>query len=183
MWELPTLDTMRLILRSLSIEDAPVYKQLLQDPEIAMMGLGIHYPYQEGDAERIIQRAINGPEQNRYTWGIVIKKTDELIGLYTLGITPEHKHGELGYWIGKKYWNHGYTTEATQNVLRAGFDYFDLNRIFARSFSNNPASTRVMEKAGMVYEGNMRQHLWHELSGEFKDLLIYSMLRTEYVQL
>jgi len=170
----------RLWLRPLSMDDVPRFQVLLQAREIAENGLGVHHPYREGDAERMIENALKGPEHHRYTWGVVIKTGEELAGLITIKVVPAHFCGEIGYWIGTDYWNRGYATEALRSVIAYGFERLDLNRIFGRSFPGNPASSRVMEKAGMVYEGRLRQEIWHTLHQEFKDLLVYSILRSEY---
>ena len=68
-----------------------------------------------------------------------------LIGAIGLGI--EYRNNEsiqLGYWIGKPYWNQGYCTEAARVIMRYGFHTLQLNRIFARHFAGNSASGRVM---------------------------------------
>ena len=178
--EFSTFQSERLLFRPLSMDDVPRFRKLLQAREIAENGLNVHHPYQEGDAERMIETALRGPDHHRYTWGIVIKAVEELSGLIMIKVIPAHFCGEIGYWIGKDYWNRGYTTEAVQRMLAYGFGPLGLNRIFGRSFPDNPASSRVMEKAGMVYEGRLRQELWHELQQEFKDLLVFSILRSEY---
>lgn len=178
--KLPAYQSERLLFRPLSMNDAPRFKELLQAREIAENGLSVHHPYQKGDAERMIETALRGPDHHRYTWGIVIKAVEELAGLIMIKVTPAHFCGEIGYWIGKDYWNQGYATEAVERLLGYGFGPLGLNRIFGRSFPENPASSRVMEKAGMVYEGRLRQELWHELKQEFKDLLVFSILRLEY---
>jgi len=170
----------RLLFRPLSTDDVPRFRVLLQAREIAENGLGVHHPYQEGDAERMIENALTGLRKHRYTWGIVIKSMEDLAGLITITVMPAHYSGEIGYWIGKDYWNKGYATEAVNGVIAYGFEHLNLNRIFGRSFPDNPASSRVMEKAGMVYEGRLRQELWHKLHQEFKDLLVFSILRMEY---
>ena len=86
----------------------------------------------------------------------------------------------MGYWIGKPYWNHGYCTEAAQTLLRYAFDVLHLNRVQARHMTKNPTSGRVMQKAGMQYEGTLRQSLrrW----GAYEDAAVYAALRTEYTE-
>ena len=180
MGECSTFQSERLLFRLLSMDDVPRFRELLQAREIAENGLSVHHPYQEGDAERMIEAALSGPAHHRYTWGIVVKAVEELAGLIMIKVIPAHFCGEIGYWIGKDYWNCGYATEAVGAMLAYGFGPLGLNRIFGRSFPDNPASSRVMEKAGMVYEGRLRQELWHELQQEFKDLLVFSILRSEY---
>jgi RimJ/RimL family protein N-acetyltransferase len=92
-------------------------------------------------------------------------------------INRPHDAGELGYWIGKPYWNQGYCTEAAKAVLRYVFSALELNRVGAIHFTRNPASGRVMQKIGMRYEGERRQALkrW----GEYVDIACYGILRED----
>ena len=100
------------------------------------------------------------------------------IGAIGLTISPRNQRAEMGYWLGVPYWNKGYATEAARAVLRFGFQELGLNRIYASYFPRNPASGRVMEKAGMRYEGTLRQHFvrWSEP----EDLVYYSILKSEW---
>ncbi len=100
---------------------------------------------------------------------------DVLIGAVSLRIERDDQRAELGYWIGRPYWGQGYCTEAVRAVLSFGFQQLGLNRIYAGHFSRNPASGRVMQKAGMNCEGHLRQHTkkWDA----FEDIEIYAVLR------
>jgi [ribosomal protein S5]-alanine N-acetyltransferase len=85
---------------------------------------------------------------------------------------------ELGYWIGKPYWGHGYCTEAAQAVLRYAFSDLAPVRVHASHFTRNPASGRVMQKIGMRHEGCRRQHVkkWDKT----EDLEVYGILKLEW---
>ena len=72
----------------------------------------------------------------------------------------------------------GYATEATQAVIRYGFEVLGLQRIFAGHFTRNPVSGRVMQKAGMTYEGCFRKH--HKKWDVFEDLAYYGIIRGDY---
>jgi ribosomal-protein-alanine N-acetyltransferase len=107
------------------------------------------------------------------------RRTDaRLMGQTSLAIRRRHARAELGYWIGKRFWNDGYCTEASRAVVRYGFEALGLERILARYPPRNPASGRVMQKLGMVHEGRLRKHVrkW----GQFEDLELYGILRKEY---
>ena len=95
-----------------------------------------------------------------------------------LELEPENERAELGYWIGKPYWNRGYATEAAKAVVAYSFEVLKLNRIYAYHFTRNPASGRVLEKIGMRYEGYRRQHTkrWEN----FEDSMGYGMLKADY---
>ncbi len=71
-----------------------------------------------------------------------------------------------------------YVTEAARAVINFGFEKLSLHRIQATHFGNNPASGRVMQKVGMLYEGCRRQHTlkW----GEYRDIKLYGILRYDW---
>ena len=60
---------------------------------------------------------------------------------------------ELGYWLGKPYWGHGYATEAAQALARMALMELEVTRLIAGWFHDNPASGRVLEKLGFVPNG------------------------------
>ena len=78
------------------------------------------------------------------------------IGL-ELGGDVERVSAEVGYWLGEAHWGRGIVTAALTAVTARAFAPFDLSRIFALPFSRNAASIRVLEKAGYVREGHLRQ--------------------------
>lgn len=69
-------------------------------------------------------------------------------------------------------------TEALRAIIAFGFEQLQLNRIEARCDAENVGSLRVMEKAGMTYEGTLRER--HFVQGAFISLRFYSILRREY---
>jgi len=82
---------------------------------------------------------------------------------------------EVGYWLGKPYWGRGITTEAVRAVTDHAFRHFDFIRLQASVFSWNPASARVLEKAGYTLEATNRRSMIKE--GEVGDRLLYVRLR------
>lgn len=170
--------TTRLILRRLELTDAPVIRRLAGAREVAATTLNIPHPYPDGLAEEFVANAQqNMDEGSIFSFGIVRRADASFLGM--IGVHPNvHRAAEMGYWIGLPYWGQGYATEAARCVIGFAFDELDLNRIYASYFASNIASGRVMQKAGMRYEGTMRQHIlkW----GEYHDLVYYSVLRDEY---
>ena len=171
-----------LIVRPFELDDADRVRELAGDYDIAKTTLNIPYPYPEDAAEAwIIRTHETAKEGNLYNFAIIRKLDNALLGAVSLGIVPEHKRAELGYWMGKPYWGQGYTTEAASRLLKFGFEELDLNRVFAFAFSTNPASSRVMQKIGMAYEGTLIQHIlkW----GQYHDLVAYGILKHTYKEL
>lgn len=177
----PILTTERLLLRSFQVSDAPRVALLAGDFEIACMTSNIPHPYQEKMAVEWIQE-----HENQYLahtaihFAIVKRDEDLLIGAIGLSLDLQNQRAEIGYWIGKPFWNQGYATEAAQRVLKFAFDELDLNRIEARHMTKNPASGRVMQKIGMSYEGTLRQSIYR--FGNFEDAALYSILREEFTR-
>ena len=91
----------------------------------------------------------------------------------------EFNQAELGYWIGKPYWNKCYASEAAKAILRFGFKELNLHRIHAHHLSRNPASGKVLQKIGMQHEGCLRHHIrkW----GKFEDMEMYGILIDELI--
>jgi len=87
------------------------------------------------------------------------------------------KNAEMGYWLAEDYWGRGIMTAAVRQIIEYGFKTFDINRIFARPYSYNLASQRVLAKAGMKLEGRFEKALFK--NGQFMDELIFSILKPE----
>ena len=150
----PTLYTERLILRSFTLEDASDVQHLASDPDVASTTDAIEYPYEDGMAEEWIQWCHEDFEDGRrVNFAIMLKTDSTFIGTVelVLRIHLPYNDAELGYWIGKPYWNCGYATEAAKAVVAYGFREHDVDLIYADYFKRNPASGRVLEKIGMRY--------------------------------
>lgn len=153
----PSMETERLLLRPFQLRDAADVSRLAGDERVAENLSRIPHPYLEGQAEEWIStQATDYKAGKNLNFAITLKSTGELMG--SIGLHPREDllRAEVGYWIGVPYWGKGYTTEALQEMLRFGFDDFALERIYAVHFVTNPASGRVMEKAGMKLEGLIR---------------------------
>jgi len=175
--ELPTLETERLILRPFSSADAPAVQRFAGERAIADTTLNIPHPYLAGMAEAWI-----GSHREAFARGesLVLAVTmpgEGPVGACGLVLARAHHRGELGYWIAVPRWGRGYATEAVKAVIRYGFDTLGLNRIEACYLTRNPASGRVMQKAGMRLEGLHRQHVLK--NGVFEDLARYAILASE----
>ena len=115
----------------------------------------------------------------RYSWAVQLKETGEVIGRY-FGMHPddELQEIELACEIGKAWWNQGLMTEATKRVIQFFFEEVGLNRIFAWNASENPASGRMQEKAGMKWEGTLRRAAMCNLG--VVDQEIHAILAEDY---
>ena len=95
----------------------------------------------------------------------------------SIGVYPQsdihRKNAEMGYWLAEEYWGLGIMTQAVKQSIEHSFKSFDINRIFARPFSTNLASQRVLEKAGLKLEARFEKTLFK--NGQFLDELVYSI--------
>ncbi len=96
-----------------------------------------------------------------------------------IGIEMQHDvervSAEIGYWLGEAYWRRGIMTAALSAVTAEVFRQFDLTRIFALPFADNVGSVRVLEKAGYVLEGRLRDSAIKD--GQLRDQLLYAAYR------
>jgi RimJ/RimL family protein N-acetyltransferase len=90
----------------------------------------------------------------------------------------EATEGDMGCEIAPDYWNRGYATEATRAMLAFGFDSLGLHRIWASTMAPNAAAWRVLEKIGMVREGELRETT--RLEDGWANSLIYGILEHEW---
>lgn len=88
---------------------------------------------------------------------------------------------EIGYWLGEAYWGRGIVTEGVRAITEWAFDNFDLASIYAGVLEWNPASMRVLEKAGYKFEARLRKAMVKE--GAVMDEFIYSVTREEIEKL
>lgn len=172
----PTLATERLRLRPFTLADAPTVRDLAGAAEMAATTLNIPHPYPPEAAETwIAAQPVIAAGGAGLTWAIERQADGVLLGAMSLGIAARHARAELGYWLGAPYGNQGYMSEAAQRVAAYGFDTLGLHRLQAGCFPRNRASARVMEKAGLVYEGLLRGYV--RKGDYFEDVAMYARLR------
>jgi RimJ/RimL family protein N-acetyltransferase len=173
------IHTARLVLRPPEPSDAPAIRRLANDVDIARNTLTIPHPYPEGAAESWIAMVTEKwAEGNHAAFAICDRTSGELRGVIGLRIERDQQRAELGYWIGKPFRGQGLAGEAARAVLDYGFAALELERIYAAHFPWNPASGRVLEKAGMRREGTLRGHV--QKNGARIDLQFFGILRAEH---
>ena len=138
--------TERLLLRPGWAEDASALFRAIGDERIVRNLASAPWPYAPADAEAYL-----ATERAPHEVGLLIFRrtpgAPELIGSIGLGRRPSGEI-ELGYWIARPHWGHGYATEAGRAVLAIARDGLRLRGLKAGHFIDNPASGRVLEKIG-----------------------------------
>ncbi|MEG0314161.1 MAG: GNAT family protein [Erysipelotrichaceae bacterium] len=132
-------------------------------------------PYTKKDAEFFIALAAQADKNFILMYAIEID--GKAVGSISVSLIDEHntKSGEIGFWLGKKYWNKGYMTEAIKQVSALAFKKFDIIRIDADVFEHNTASRVALQNAGFVWEGTMRKAIFKD--GKYLDKCIYGLLK------
>src|SRR2546421_4791374 len=157
----PTIESPRLILRPLTMADDLAIYAYGSDPEVSKYVLFDTHTSIE-DSRTFLRTVMEEYEQHKPSaLGIELKDGGTLIGtIGYLNWSGDHKRVEIGYALSRLYWNKGFVTEATQALINHFFQHSDLIRIEARCRSENTGSSRVMEKAGMKFEGILRKQIF-----------------------
>lgn len=138
----------------------------------------IPYPYTEADARQYLSdvQRHTVERDHRQSWAIR-DASEELIGaIGFMHLRPGHR-AEIGYWLAQPFWGRGIATRAVAELCAFGFAEHGLLRVYAHVFEMNPASARVLEKAGFVLEGRRPKHVFRD--GVAFDDLLYGRLRPE----
>lgn len=176
-----TLETERLLLRQFCHSDADdMFKNWANDPCVTEF---LTWPPHENVevTRNLLDNWISRyKEPEYYNWVIVLKEQNLLVGNISVVKTDKRIYSaDIGYCMGKAWWGNGIMPEALRAVIVYLFDETEFNRIAAFHDSNNPESGRVMEKAGMKFEGTLRAAAIN-MHGIY-DKVCYSILRDDYI--
>ena len=155
----PRIETRRLELRAPRINDAERMARLANDADVARMTCQMPYPFHHRDAETCITRAEAMDPAREAVFAIVLED-EGLIGMVAIQAGEPSRSGlaapEIGYWLGRDYWGRGLATEAVSGALCWARTAWPRRRVVvAGHFVDNPASGRVLEKAGFLYTGDI----------------------------
>jgi RimJ/RimL family protein N-acetyltransferase len=151
----PWIAAERLALRPLTRNDAWRVADLANDYEVARMMAPLPHPYALRDAEQFIDHMGDADPRSDRAFGVE-HQSFGLIGV--LGFhRPDGRITEMGYWIGRTFWGCGLATEAARAALTWAFGDWGKRAVMASHFTDNPASGRVLSKAGFLYTGEVRQ--------------------------
>jgi len=156
-------------------------------------------PWAESDAESLQRnannRAVSIQLRDRFPFPYGIEQARTFLGWITKQSSPtvwaievdreavggigielhsdvERVSAEIGYWLGQNYWNRGIASEALKAVTVEVFKQFEITRLYAVPFADHAASVRVLEKAGYIREGYLRQSAIK--NGEIRDQLLFA---------
>ena len=159
---MPVLQTERLILRPLSVDDAAQMQEKFDNwNKIRLIGGGVPWPYPEDGAARFLEDIL--PKIQRgdiYSWVITLRKNpQELIGQITYRHKTD-KEDHRSFWLAEPFWGNGYMTEAVCAVQDFIFLDLGVDRILVKNAKANVASRRIKEKTGarLIGEGKGTFH-------------------------
>lgn len=153
------LETDRLILRRFTMEDAKdMFENWASDDEVTKF---LTWPTHSSIevTKHILEGWVSRYEnEDFYNWAIELKESGKVIGnISVVELKERTECAEIGYCMSRSLWGKGIMPEALGEVIAFLFDEAEFNRVEAFHDVNNPKSGRVMEKAGMKYEGTLRQ--------------------------
>jgi [ribosomal protein S5]-alanine N-acetyltransferase len=155
---LPILETERLLLRKITLEDVDDMYSYASNKEVSKyVTWETHHTLY--DTKVFVEFILTQYENKKIApWGIEYKENGKLIGTIDfVSWQTKHNSAEIGYALSPDYWGKGIATEAANEVITFGFTHMDLIRIQAKCFVKNIGSARVMEKVGMSFEGTLRK--------------------------
>jgi len=172
----PVLDTERLMLRELKINDAQAILNCFSNSDVLR-----HYGQNPLTSLDQVKHIINNfsknyDEKRGIKWGIELKGQEGIIG--TIGFqewSTEHRRAEISYALFPESWGKGYAMEAVNRVISFGFQEMDLVRIGAIVFTENDASNKLLTKVGFEKEGILKKYM-HQNQVPY-DTYIYSLIR------
>ena len=174
-----TIETPRLLLRRFTIEDADdMYENWASDPEVTRYLTWPTHASVEISKELLKDWVAQYENGACFNWAIELKSSGRVIGNISV-VHMDEDIGEavIGYCMGRPWWGQGIMPEALTAVMDYLFDTAGMNRVSAYHDSNNPKSGRVMQKAGMKWEGTLRAAARNNQG--ICDKVLYSVIRSD----
>jgi ribosomal-protein-alanine N-acetyltransferase len=149
------LTTQELVLRPVTLDDAPAIFSYTSDPRVAQF---THWNPHRSLDETIAYIKLINELKTTHVWGIALQESNILIGECSI---TQHENGraELYYALAHNHWGNGYTTQALKAMLAITDQFPEISRLEAWIISENVASCRVAQKAGLSLEQTVPQAL------------------------
>ncbi|MDQ3920456.1 MAG: GNAT family N-acetyltransferase [Acidobacteriota bacterium] len=173
----PIIETARLVLRPPRMSDAgAIFNSYAADEEVTRYL--VWRPHTSiAETEEFLGRVVASLEDgSRLTWALTLHGDDTPRGMIEL--RPHGHKADVGYVLARPFWGRGYVTEALRAVLDYAFRNPGMYRVWAVCDAGNAASARVMEKAGMSFEGILRRYqIRPQISPAPRDARCYARVR------
>ena len=170
---LPVLETERLLLRPLTMNDLPGVYAYASDPEVTRY---LRWPVHPSlyHTERFLRQSLDlSARGTDASWGIALKEQGTLIGAaHLMDIIRSRRQAEVGLVLAARFWGHGYGTEALRAVLGCALNQLGLQRVQGICCAQNIAGQVSMARAGMVEVQARRQSVWQK--GAMREMIVYT---------
>ncbi len=160
-------------LRPWNSADAPALAHYANDERVARhLRDSFPHPYLVSDAEFFLCLVADSTRD----LFLAIEADGEAVGSVGVHFKTDvrRRSAEIGYWLTPAYWGRGLATAAVRTISAYVLAEFDVCRLYAVIFATNPASARVLEKAGYELEARMRRSIVKD--GETLDSLLYALV-------
>ncbi len=165
----------RLILRPYRKGDEMAVLGYMNDRDVSRYLSSAPYPYKIKDAKEWVKKCVKaGRRKKKKFLSFAIELNGKVVGGIGFDSIGQDE-AEIGYALGKKYWNKGIVSEALKIVTDFGFEGLKLKRITAHIFPQNKASARILEKNGYKLEGLLKKH--HSKGKKLSDALLYAKIK------
>lgn len=150
---IPTLETERLVLKKISINDAKdLYEDIYKNYDSYKLCYNRKFENFEDYFVHVLALLKRCNEKNYYRWGIFEKDSDRIIGEVLLNGNNQYNKYKIGYLISPSCRRIGYATEAVSKVVNFAFNEKKIPKIYAEITANNKASLKLVRKNGWRYE-------------------------------
>jgi len=171
-----TLETPRLLLRRLSVDDAEaIFTGYAQDPAVSRYTSWAPHRQLEDTRGFLRDNEEGWTRGTVFSWAITRRDDGQIIG--TTDFRLEGHRAEIGYVLARSAWGQGYATEVARAVTAWGLAQPDLARVWAVCDVDNKASARVLEKAGMTREACLRAWAAMPAFGAPRDVWCYASVK------
>lgn len=177
------LETERLILRRFKLDDAKqMYENWASLETVTKYLTWKPHTSVQATTELLTHWISEYQKKDFYIWAIILKENSENIGVISVVDSDENISSvTIGYCLSDLYWNHGYMTEAIKGIMEFFFEEVGVNRVESNHSVLNPASGRVMEKAGLKREGIKKLGDMSNIG--LSDRVMYGLVKEDYESL
>jgi RimJ/RimL family protein N-acetyltransferase len=173
------IDAGTCVLREWRLDDAEALARQANDRRVSInLRDRFPFPYTLEHAAQWLARTVGA--ERPVNFAITERGSDEPLGGIGLMLQEDTARisAEIGYWLGVGAWGRGIATAAVRELTAYAFDVVGLERVYAVCVTRNPASARVLEKAGYILEGTMRRSAIKE--GVVLDQFMYAATKPEW---
>jgi len=172
-----TIETRGLVLRQPRAADAQaIFESYAQDREVTRYLTWLPHPSAETTKAFIAKCQSEWASGSAFAYVLTRKPADEPIGMIDLRL--DGMQADLGYVLAREHWGEGLMPEAASKLVAIALGHSAIVRVQALCDVENRASARVLEKAGLLFEGILRRHVVHpNVSAEPRDVWLYAITK------